>query len=209
MKFKKFVLITLGVSVFVCAASVLIGYWAFGPDPGKNNPRFSALNEQAPSDSRPPTAARLDEEPAPAAQPPLPTPEPVRIHSGTTMIYEYYYQGDNRIETSEEEAPYFLLNMTQEKLREQFEDWQIVEFTDTQVVMRKNVPGASAHSYILGVKDNYVAVFRQTSAGAINLKEITSMPIQALSPDEQQKLRDGIKVADDEHLAKVLEDYGS
>jgi hypothetical protein len=199
VKTRKFALIITGLSVVVCGLGVLIGYTIFSNSPDLNRGQATRQSQ---------AIAEATSTPQPEASP-TPTPEPVKINANTKIIYEYYYQGDDRIETSTEDPPYFLLNLTEEKLAEQFYDWKIMEFSGNRVVLRKTIPGSSAKNYILGVKDEYIAVFSTSSAGNVTLEEVTEMPLQSLSVEEQKKLLEGIKVEGEDKLAKVLEDYGS
>jgi hypothetical protein len=145
----------------------------------------------------------------PAGESASPTPAPLRVRPGVKIVYEYYYQSENRIESSTETPPYFLLNLTREDLERYFFDWEIIEFTANQVVLRKNIPGGYDEYYLLGIKDEYVAVFFQTETGGVVLHEVTDMPVGALSYDERQRLREGIKIGGKSELASVLEDYES
>ncbi|MDR1541843.1 MAG: BofC C-terminal domain-containing protein [Clostridiales bacterium] len=201
MKIKKYVLIVTCVGIAVCGLGLFIGYQMFSP-PDKGGASPNPATRSAVQTSPPPSESA-------AAIAPTPTPDPIRIRPETKIIYEYYYQGDEKIESSTENPPYFLLNMTQEKLQEQFFDWKVIEFSESRVVLRKTMPGSSAKRYILGVKDQYVAVYSESASGIVTLKEITGMPVESLSPEEQKKLNEGIKVIGDDKLAKVLEDYGS
>ncbi|MDR1913254.1 MAG: hypothetical protein LBQ68_02045 [Clostridiales bacterium] len=137
------------------------------------------------------------------------TPEPIKIHDKTKIVYEYHYKGDNHIESSTEEPPYFLMNLTESDLRRYFTGWEIIEFTENQVVLRKTIQAAANEHYVLGVKDDYVAVYFRSKSGEVSLKEITAMPLTALSYDEQRRLIDGIKIEDEISLSQILEDYGS
>lgn len=132
-----------------------------------------------------------------------------RIETRTKMVYEYVYPEDGVIESSEEEAPYFLLNMDEEKLRGVFQDWEIKSFSRDEVVMRKVLEGASAQHYIVGVQDGYVSVFYQNPVNGTALKEITNTPVTALSGEEQSRLAQGVLVSGEEELIRVLEDYSS
>ena len=138
-----------------------------------------------------------------------PIPEPMRIKPSTRIIYEYYYQSDNRTEVRDENPPYFLLDQTREKIEEYYSDWDIVELNENRVKLRRTIPGSPEAHYVLGVKDNYVAVYHRSKTGTVSLKEITATPIGALSLEEQNKLISGINVQNEDQLAKMLEDYGS
>jgi hypothetical protein len=197
MKTRKFALIVAGLGTVVCGLGVFIGYTLFSSNVAES-PEAAKTRQAA--------IAAASATPSPS---PTPAPEPARITASTKIIYEYYYQGDDRLETSAEDPPYFLLNLTEDKLQEQFFEWKIMEFSNARVVLRKTIPGSSAKNYILGVKDEYIAVFSTSGAGKATLEEVTEMPIYSLSTEEQKKLMEGIKVEGEDRLAKVLEDYGS
>ncbi len=139
----------------------------------------------------------------------LPQTQP-KISANTKMIYEYLYEEDKRTEVSEEEKPpYYLMDMTEDMLTELFTDWEVVDFGDDKVVMRKNMPGKSTQHYILGIQDGFVAVFYKESIDGTNLKEITDKPVSSLTLEEQANLIKGIEITGDEQLHKILEDYMS
>ncbi len=135
-------------------------------------------------------------------------PQP-KILATTNMVYEYYYTSDGKTERTEELPPYFMIDMTEQSLKESFSEWQIVKFTSDEVVMQKNIEGKSSQYYILGIQDGYVAVFYEEPINGTSLKELTETPIAALSDEELIRLKAGIHVMGNDQLIKALEDYGS
>ena len=201
MKMKKYILslICVGIVVGSIGAAAGLSYISSRskkPDETENLPASEEVNRDAHSAS--------DETAPPAVR-----ESPLRIKPSTKIIYEYFYQADNRIETNEKDPPYFLLDQSRDTVEEYFTDWDIVEFNESQVKLRKTFPGLPEAQYVLGVKDNYVAVYQKSNTGKVSLKEITATPVSSLSADEQNKLMTGINVKSDDHLAKMLEDYGS
>ena len=138
----------------------------------------------------------------------IPKPQK-RISEDTSIIYEYYYTEDGRIDVTEEDSPYFLLGKTEKDLGDLFTEWQIRDFDDDRVIMRKTVEGKSNQYYIIGIQDGYVAIFYKNEVNCNNLKEITDTAVSILPIEEQQKLLKGIEVNGEENLVKILEDYGS
>lgn len=133
----------------------------------------------------------------------------VAISKNTTMVYEYYYTDDGLTDTTEESPPHFLLDKTRDFFERSLPDWEVLEFSEEKVVLRKSVDGRSAQHYTLGVYEGFIAVFYDDEVNGTNLREITNTPINALSPEEQEKLRQGIQIKGDEDLYRALEDYGS
>jgi len=135
--------------------------------------------------------------------------EGVRITANTRLIYEYQYEEDSIIDRTEEDAPYFLINKTEEDIRELYNDWDVLKFTEGEVVLRRTIEGMSRQYFYIGVMDGYIAVFYQNPINGSNLKEITSTPYSILPLQEQYKLLKGVEVAGEENLIRMLEDYTS
>lgn len=132
-----------------------------------------------------------------------------KITPSTKMVYQYYYPKDDVMEQQEDIPPYFLLDLTFEDMKKLYNNWQVISFSEKEVVLRKMVEGESEQHYVVGQQDGYIAVFYAKEKSGINLHEITSTPISSLSKGEQERLNEGIPVIGDEQLSKILEDYGS
>lgn len=137
------------------------------------------------------------------------TPQIPKINENTIMVYEYYYKGDNKTDSSNEVAPYFLIDKTEKQLKEIFPAWDIASFEPNRVVLRKTVEGNISEDYVVGVSEGYIAVFHKEPINDNMLKEVTDIPIGVLPIEEQEKLSSGIEISGEDELAKILEDYGS
>ena len=131
-----------------------------------------------------------------------------RITKETDIIYEYLFAPDGITRTSRQKAPNHLVNLTRKQLIDRIEDFRIVSFSPVEVVLRKTVE-ANPESYIIGIWNERVAVFRGGETSGIGLMEITDTPVSTLSEDEVNRLTEGIVIESELELMKVLEDYGS
>jgi len=169
------------------------------PDNG-NNPiaqEEEALSTPSASDSLAPPP---ETEPAAAA---------ILINPATKLIFESYNQGNSQTTVTNESPPYFLLGLPQNKVQEYYPEWNIVEFDSSTVKLHRDIPAETGELYVLGVKNNYVAVYQKSDSGSVSLKEMTNTPIDGLPQDEQSKLKSGISVQNEFQLSQMLEDYGS
>lgn len=129
-----------------------------------------------------------------------------RIKPFTKIVYEYYYQLDDKLVTKETQPPYYLLDMTREEVAESYPDWQLQSFSSEKVVFRKSLKERNSTGYYtVGIYEGYVAVFYEDG----RLREVTQTPIDSLPEAEQEKLREGISIYGEEDLIKILEDYTS
>lgn len=200
------------LAMFACATlmfgGVVAGYYALMPPqadsaviPDAEEPQTPVVQAAAAAYVPPPVSA------------PAPSPAPVLVQSSTRIVYEYVYIHDGIVETTEEIAPYFLLNADEARLRTLFEDWEVVQFSAETVVLRRELESSGIQRYIVGVQDGYVSVFysrpHSDSGDETRLKEITNTRVSALPEDEQRRLMEGVPVNGEDELLRILQDYGS
>lgn len=132
-----------------------------------------------------------------------------KITPSTKMVYEYLYKEDNITETVEDVPPYFLIDLTRNDLEANFKDWQVKSFSGREVVLQKALEGESIQHYIIGEYEGYIGVFYEKDINGSNIKEITDIPLESLPKEEQEKIKNGIKITGKRELIKFLESYGS
>ena len=132
-----------------------------------------------------------------------------KITPNTKMVYEYYYPALGETDVTEENAPYFMVNLTFDDLQKYYDDWQVTYFSAQKVVMRREVYDERNQRYIVGEKNGYVAVFYENDKDGEIVREITNIPVSALPSEEQKRLYEGINVIGDDKLMRILQDYGS
>lgn len=132
-----------------------------------------------------------------------------KITPSTKMTYEYFYKNDQITEIVEDVPPYFLIDLTRTDLEENFKEWQIKSFSEREVVLQQVIEGESTQHYIIGEYEGYVAVFYEKEINGTKLKEITDIPIESLTKDEQEQIKKGIKITGKDELMKFLENYDS
>ena len=69
-------------------------------------------------------------------------------------------------------------------------------------------PPEAGHMFVVTVLDGYIVIYHSQENGG-GLKEVTSTIVDALAPEEQEQLKNGIKIYSEEDLARILQDYGS
>ena len=63
--------------------------------------------------------------------------------------------------------------------------------------------------YIVGIADGVIAVFHAMAEEGKELRELTTTPIGAITPEERHRLSRGIPIYSEEQLLRILQDYGS
>jgi hypothetical protein len=76
-------------------------------------------------------------------------------------------------------------------------------------VGEENFPvGEAMHHYVVTIIDGYIAVFYAEHNGG-DIKEMTTVPANVLPAADIERLQEGIRIYNEEALARILQDYGS
>jgi len=65
------------------------------------------------------------------------------------------------------------------------------------------------HGFIVTSHDGFIVVYYAGGKSEGLLRETTSTPVNALPPEDRERLAQGIRVYTEEALVRLLEDYGS
>jgi hypothetical protein len=199
---KKFIKILLcgALLLLIAGAAALLSYGYLGGTDEAGTRNIGSFVQTIPENPD------ITTQPYDTAQPEEDIAE-ARIKATTKVIYEYIYP-DNIPVQSEEKFTETLIGLNREELTEIYYGWDIPEFSEKTVVLRKKIEEGSER-YIIGEKDGFVAVFFDTAQKRGNVKEITKTPVSSFSPDEQIRLAEGIYVTGRNNLIRILEAYGS
>lgn len=132
----------------------------------------------------------------------------IRISATTEIVYEHYDVNSGETQTLRILPPNFMINKTQEDIKNSFTQWDIVSFEDEQVVMRRIINNKPNQVYTIGVSGEFIAIF-YGEGNLENIKEVTNIPISALPKEEQERLKSGIPIYSQDELIRRLEDYSS
>ena len=192
---KIYILIFFIIIVFVSIISIGIGYSMYNTN--EQEAQNIEYNEDINSDF------------FQVQQKPVDNITVAKITPSTKMTYEYFYKSDKITETVEDVPPYFLIDLTRTDLEDNFKEWQVKSFSEKEVVLQKVIEGESTQHYIIGEYDGYIAVFYEKEINGTKLKELTDIPLESLTEEEQEQIKNGIKITGKEELMKFLESYDS
>lgn len=131
----------------------------------------------------------------------------IKISPNAFITYNVTYEKCGHEKTQFKEIPKDLVNLTEDELKKKYSDWNIDEFSDTNIVLSKTDKGSCDEHFILRDKDGYATVFRKFDDGKEEEYEITSIAVEFLSETDKSKLKDGIEVNGLQNLNQLIEDY--
>ena len=87
------------------------------------------------------------------------------------------------------------------------EDWEIEEFSNREVVLRKTINGTCNEHFVIREKDGMIVVYQVKDNNEEVLKEETGITVEYLTENDKLRLEEGIRIYGEEELNSTLEDY--
>lgn len=123
------------------------------------------------------------------------------------LIFETYYKDCKHITVERIDIPKECINLTQEDLKNKYKDYEIKEFSSSEVILYEEKEGICDEHYIIRENNGYVSIYTIDSYGKETLKETTEIVTVYLPEIDKMRLKEGIKVNGKEELNLAIEDY--
>ncbi len=102
-----------------------------------------------------------------------------------------------------------LVGLRIEELSEKIDDWQINDLKDDIIFLTKEIDTFCPKHFIIGVKDDNIAVYTYNESGDKILKEKTDININILTPEDQEFLMGGIVADTEDDMEIKLEGFSN
>lgn len=135
------------------------------------------------------------------------TSEEEKITPNTSFVLKKHYNECGHTINEYVEMPKELVNLTQEELETEYDNWNVEKFTPEEVILLKEESGNCNEHYVLREKNGIIAIYRIDKDGKEILEEETGISIEYLTQTDLINIKKGIKVYGKETLNSVIEDY--
>ena len=132
-----------------------------------------------------------------------------KISSNSALILKKYYKECGHTINEYIEMLPELVNMTQEEINDEFEEWELIGFNSREVTFLKEFEGTCGEHFSLKDENGMVVIFKVLADGTKQLYEKTEISTEFLPETDllQMQSEEGIQVYGKEELNKVLEDF--
>lgn len=130
-----------------------------------------------------------------------------KISPKAFVTYKIKYEKCGHETSQYREIPEELVNLTKEELKEKYSEWNIDEFSDTNIVLSKTEKGSCNEHFILKEKDGFATVFKKLDNGEEEEYETTDIATEYLSDTDKINMKKGIEVNGLQNLNQLIEDY--
>lgn len=131
-----------------------------------------------------------------------------KINPDTKIIEKVYYNDCNHIVKTEKQAPEEMVNETKDLFQAEYIGWEIQKFTNTEVVVYKEIYDFCDEHYCIKDNNGTITVYKLDKYGKEKeLIEETDIQTQYLAEEDIEKLEEGIIVYNKAEVSKKLEDF--
>ncbi len=129
------------------------------------------------------------------------------ISPNAVIIKKTYYKACDHLIRKVEEIPEELVNKTENDIKKLYADWELEEYTPTQITLYKSVSGNCGEHYFVQEHNGVIGIYTTDEYGVKTLKEDTEISTQYLPEEDVQNLKAGVEVIGYTKLIEFLEDY--
>ncbi len=130
-----------------------------------------------------------------------------KISPNAFITYKINYKKCGHETTEYREIPKELVNLTKAELQEKYDEWKIEEFSDTNIILKKESKDSCDEHFILKDKDGIVTVFKKDENGEEREYEITDISTEYLTDTDKINMKNGIEVNGVQNLNQLIEDF--
>lgn len=130
-----------------------------------------------------------------------------KISPNAFITYKINYKKCGHETTEYREIPKELVNLTKAELQEKYDEWKIEEFSDTNIILKKESKDSCDEHFILKDKDGIVTVFKKDENGEEREYEITDISTEYLTDTDKINMKNGIEVNGIQNLNQLIEDF--
>lgn len=130
-----------------------------------------------------------------------------RISPNAFITFKQTYNGCRHTTSEFVEVPQEFVNLSEDELKERYKDWTVEKFTDTDIVLSKEVDGSCNEHYVVKDVDGTVVVFNKLEDGTEEEYMVTDIATEYLTDTDKINMRKGIEVNGKQNLNQLIEDY--
>lgn len=132
----------------------------------------------------------------------------IKVMSNTDLVQKIIYLKCNEEEVFRTKPASNLIGLNYQQVQKVYSGWTIDKFDLSEVEMTLKVDSycrEHANHMFLGIKDGYIAIYYGKPGPKAIVKEVTSIQVNKLMPQDVDELKRGLEVQSREDLLRTLE----
>lgn len=130
-----------------------------------------------------------------------------KILPNAAITFKKTYEKCGHTSSQYLEVPEELVNKTEQELQEIYTDWNIEEFSDTEIILSKSEQGECGEHYIVKDVNGQVMIYEVLEDGTEREYEQTDISTEYLTDTDKINMQNGIRVNGKQELNQLIEDF--
>lgn len=130
-----------------------------------------------------------------------------KISANAILILKKYYTQCQHTINEYVEMPPELVNMTEQEVREEYPEWDLIGFSANEIILYKEFDEKCKEHYNLKIEAGKIVVYKILESGELELYEKTEIGTEYLTETDLINMKNGLEIYGKEELNKILEDF--
>lgn len=130
-----------------------------------------------------------------------------KISANAILILKKYYTQCQHTINEYVEMPPELVNMTEQEVREEYPEWDLIGFSTNEIILYKEFDERCKEHYNLKIEAGKIVVYKILESGELELYEKTEIGTEYLTETDLINMKNGLEIYGKEELNKILEDF--
>ncbi len=143
--------------------------------------------------------------------PTLTKAERIKVVPNTRIVFETKFLKSNDTDKQVKDPEQEIIGLSKEDIEDYYSGWTVASFTEEEIILRRTIDSYSPKHFKVGIKKKdeheYITVYSFTESGEEVVDYISDKPIELLSKEDQDKLREGMIFDSMDDVYRMLENY--
>lgn len=133
--------------------------------------------------------------------------EEEKVLPTTSFAIKKIFDKCGHFKFSYSELPIEIINLKKEEVANVYNDWNIEEFSEKEIVISKGFDELCDEHFIIKLDNEFVKIYNKIDENRLSLFQETEISKEYLTQDDIQKLEIGILVYGKGQLNSIIEDF--
>lgn len=130
-----------------------------------------------------------------------------KISPNGLLVLRRYYKECNHTINEYIDIPQNLVNKTYEDLEKEYSNWEIKEFSSSQVALYREFENTCSQHFVVRNNEGKIAIYRVNENNEEEIFQKTDISVEYLTETDKIEIENGIRVNGMEQLNQLIEDF--
>lgn len=130
-----------------------------------------------------------------------------KLSANARLVLKKYYKKCDHTINEYVEMPTEFVNMTEEDIKKEYQEWEIIGFSPEEVILYKEIDDKCDEHFLLKLEDGKVVIYKVLEDGTNQLYEKTDIAAEYLPEVDLLNMDGGLEIYGKESLNQILEDF--